>query len=211
MRTLFTLMATAALPALAKDLDDKEPQRVKASITRIDALIAAARTNAEAAGARECGAAAAVATQAARAQADAADARRQLAELQMKQTAPGATLVLQEVVFQTGRAELKPGAEARLQPLARYLRANPNVKVRLDGHTDAQGADAFNQRLSQARAASVRAALAAMGVDGGRIEAIGHGEAQPVADNRTEAGRQQSRRVEITLVGQQVGEAVASR
>jgi outer membrane protein OmpA-like peptidoglycan-associated protein len=77
------------------------------------------------------------------------------------------------------------------------------VKVRIDGHTDAQGSDAYNQALSDRRAASVRAALAAMGVDGSRIEAIGHGETKPLADNRTAAGRQQNRRVEVTLVGQQ--------
>lgn len=79
------------------------------------------------------------------------------------------------------------------------------MKVRIDGHTDAQGSVAMNQQLSQARAESVKSALASMGVDGGRIEAIGHGESQPVADNNTAAGRQQNRRVEVTLVGQQVG------
>jgi len=107
------------------------------------------------------------------------------------------------VVFETGKAELKPGASDRLRPLAQYLQANPNVQVRIDGHTDSQGGDDYNQQLSEARAGSVRAALIAMGVDGGRIQAIGHGKADPVADNKTEAGRQQNRRVEVTLVGQQ--------
>jgi outer membrane protein OmpA-like peptidoglycan-associated protein len=106
------------------------------------------------------------------------------------------------VVFETGKADLKPGAAERLRPLATYLQANANVRVQIDGHTDAQGSDSYNQQLSEARAGAVRAALASMGVDGSRIVAIGHGKSEPVADNNTQAGRQQNRRVEVTLVGQ---------
>src|SRR3546814_2920812 len=69
----------------------------------------------------------------------------------MKQTQLGATLVLQDVVFETARAELKPGAEQRLAPLVSYLQANPEVRVRIDGHTDSRGSTAYNQRLSEAR------------------------------------------------------------
>src|SRR3546814_9625535 len=67
---------------------------------------------------------------------------------QMKQTQLGATLVLQDVVFETARAELKPGAEQRLAPLVSYLQANPEVRVRIDGHTDSRESTAYNQRLS---------------------------------------------------------------
>lgn len=226
--------AMAALPALKKRLDDNKPDQVRAATTEIDALIETARNRARLAGAKQDQAAAvgavaadraaaqdqaAVASaQAAQASADAdraraeADkARAELAALQLKQTDAGATLVLQDVVFQTGKAELKPGAEARLRPIANYLSANPAVKVRIDGHTDAQGDDAYNMRLSQARAGSVRAALTAMGVDGARVEAVGHGEAQPVADNGNDAGRQQNRRVELTLLGQQASGMTALR
>ncbi|MBO9375914.1 OmpA family protein [Sphingomonas histidinilytica] len=124
-------------------------------------------------------------------------------DYQLRQTQLGATLVLQDVVFETGKADLKPGAAQRLQPLAQYLQANKDVKVRIDGHTDSQGSDGYNQQLSEARAQSVRNALAGLGVAPDRITAVGHGEAQPVADNRNAAGRQQNRRVEVTLVGQQ--------
>ncbi len=127
----------------------------------------------------------------------------------MQQTQLGATLVLSDVVFETGKADLKPGAADRLRPLAAYLQANPNVKVRIDGHTDAQGSDSYNQQLSNSRAVAVGTALTAMGVAGPRIEAFGHGEAKPVADNNTPAGRQQNRRVEVTLVGQQAASFAA--
>jgi outer membrane protein OmpA-like peptidoglycan-associated protein len=232
--------AASTLPTLADDLDHNKADRVKAQILRIDTLIAAARAKAQTAMAQQRTAEATAANQqrlsdseaqaaaardkaasaqadaaksqadAERAKAEAAHARQQLADLQMKQTALGATLVLQDVVFETGKADLKPGADARLRPLAQYLQTNTAVKVRIDGHTDAQGSDAMNQQLSQARAGAIRTALGAMGVDGSRIEAVGHGKSEPVADNKTAAGRQQNRRVEITLVGQQVGAPVAS-
>jgi outer membrane protein OmpA-like peptidoglycan-associated protein len=217
--------AEDALKPLLDNLDENETKAAKNITGEIDALIETARTRAkiadmkkQIAGVKESGnsrVANAEAT-AAQAQADAAKAtaeadklRAQMQAYQMKQTELGATLVLRDVVFQTGRADLKPGSAERLRPLASYLRANPNVKVRIDGHTDAQGSDAYNQALSDRRAASVRAALGAMGVDGARIEAVGHGEAQPVADNTSAAGRQQNRRVEVTLVGQQANSFAA--
>jgi outer membrane protein OmpA-like peptidoglycan-associated protein len=191
-----------------------------AAATRDAATLAAAKN--EAAEAREAAAVAsaqasnqAATADAARAEAEAARAeaeklRTAMAEYQLKQTQLGATLVLQDVVFETGKADLKPGAAERLRPLAGYLQANANVKVQIDGHTDAQGSDSFNQQLSEARAGAVRAALASMGVDGGRIVAIGHGKAEPVADNKTPAGRQQNRRVEVTLVGQPASQFAAA-
>jgi outer membrane protein OmpA-like peptidoglycan-associated protein len=223
--------ASAELPLLAQALDDHKTRRVAELTSDIDTQIEIARTRAhaamaqhdaavigaakaEAADARADAAAAqdaaasaqvAAATQAANASNARAEADRlkaAMADYQMKQTQLGATLVLQDVVFETGKADLKPGAADRLRPLAQYLQANPNVQVRIDGHTDAQGSDAMNQQLSEARAGAVRSALASMGVDQARIQAVGHGKADPVADNKTEAGRQQNRRVEVTLVGQ---------
>ncbi|MFW2829066.1 OmpA family protein [Sphingomonas sp. ID0503] len=217
--------AMAALPTLKKRLDDDKTDQIKATTAEIDTLIQTARSRAQVEMAKQDASAAAKAKQdqlasqaadAERARADAAaaaaeaeKAKAQLAELKMKQTALGATLVLQDVVFETGRAELKPGASARLAPLANYLRANPEVKVRVDGHTDAQGSDALNQQLSDARASAVRTALGSMGIDPNRIQALGHGESQPIADNNNAAGRQQNRRVEITLVGQQANNLAA--
>lgn len=211
--------AEATLKPLLDNLDENEAKQAKRITAQIDALLETARTRAKIAAVKDEIASisantgsrvASAEASAAQAQADAAKAkaeadrlRAQMRAYEMRQTQLGATLVLRDVVFETGRADLKPGAAERLRPLATYLQANPNVRVRIDGHTDAQGSDAYNQSLSDRRATTVRAALATMGVGGARIEAVGHGESQPVADNRTAAGRQQNRRVEVTLVGQQ--------
>lgn len=217
--------AEATLKPLLDNLDENETKQAKHITAQIDALLETARTRAKIAVVKDeiAGISASTGSRvasaeatAAQAQADAAKAkaeadklRAQMQAYQMKQTQLGATLVLRDVVFETGRADLKPGSAERLRPLASYLQANPNVRVRIDGHTDAQGSDAYNQALSDRRAASVRAALGTMGVDGARIEAVGHGESQPVAENRTPAGRQQNRRVEVTLVGQQANSFAA--
>ena len=129
--------------------------------------------------------------------------RRGMRGYHMRQTARGATFDLQDVLFETGSARLRAGAVERLRPLASYLRANPEVPVRIDGHTDSVGSDQSNQRLSENRAESVRAALGAMGVDENELVAAGHGETMPTASNDSATGRQLNRRVEITLVGQQ--------
>jgi outer membrane protein OmpA-like peptidoglycan-associated protein len=218
--------AEAALKPLLDNLDENETKAAKDITGQIDALIETAKVRAKTAAMKEevarlrasggtrvaeaQAAAAAAQESAARAQVETAKLKAELRDYQMKQTQLGATLVLQDVVFATGRAELKPGAAERLRPLASYLQANPQVKVRIDGHTDAQGSDAYNQALSERRAAAVRAALASMGIDPARIETVGHGEANPLADNRTAAGRQQNRRVEVTLVGQQASSFAAA-
>lgn len=217
--------ADATLKPLLEDLKDDDVKSVKNITGEIDALIETARTRAKIAAmktevaklaANDKGRLAAAEMTAVEAQKSASlsqnetsQLRAQLRDYQMKQTQLGATLVLSDVVFATGNADLKPGAVERLRPLATYLQANPAVRVRIDGHTDAQGSDASNQALSDRRAVSVRTGMVAMGIDGARIETVGHGEGVPVADNRTAAGRQQNRRVEVTLVGQQASSFAA--
>lgn len=124
-----------------------------------------------------------------------------------RQTPRGATMTLsEEVLFATDSAVLRPGAIARLQPLADYLRANPGVRVAIEGHTDARGSDAHNQGLSLRRADAVRAAFDQMGVTRARFAVQGYGERQPVASNATAAGMRQNRRVEVTLLGRRASE-----
>lgn len=133
------------------------------------------------------------------ASAQAAKLRQQLADLQAQQTDRGMVLTLGDVLFDTGRAELKSGAFSTVDRLATFLRENPERRVAIEGHTDSVGSDDFNQTLSRNRAESVRAALTSRGIDGGRITAQGMGEAQPVANNGTAEGRQRNRRVEIII------------
>lgn len=120
-----------------------------------------------------------------------------------RQTRRGAMMALaDDVLFASDSDVLRPGAIDTLRPLAAYLRANPGVRVAIDGHTDSRGTDAHNQDLSERRAASVRSAFDAMDVTRARFTVAGHGERQPVATNATAAGMRLNRRVEVTLLGQ---------
>lgn len=120
-----------------------------------------------------------------------------------RQTSRGAMMRLDEdVLFATDSAVLRPGAVGKLRGLANYLRAEPGVRVAIDGYTDSRGSDAHNQVLSEQRAASVRSAFDQMGVTRARFTVAGHGEASPVAPNTTPQGMRKNRRVEVTLLGQ---------
>lgn len=129
--------------------------------------------------------------------------RRGMRGYRMRQTEYGATFNIEDVLFETGSARLRPAALERLRPLASYLSANPDVPVRIDGHTDSVGSDSANQLLSERRAGAVREALEAMGVEESEFIVAGHGESMPAASNGSATGRQLNRRVEVTLVGQQ--------
>jgi OmpA-OmpF porin, OOP family len=111
----------------------------------------------------------------------------------------GDVVVLRGVTFEFDSAQLTPAATVVLDQVAGALGAAPEIAVEVGGHTDSRGADAYNQRLSEQRAASVRDYLIGRGVDGTRLSASGYGEARPVADNATEEGREQNRRVELTV------------
>jgi len=136
-------------------------------------------------------------SQAAAAQSDLARAKQELADLQAKQTDRGMVLTLGDVLFDTGRATLKPGADRTIDRLAQALKDNPNTKVQIEGHTDSVGGDDYNLALSERRAEAVSDALRMRGVPSDRYEEKGLGKDFPVASNSTAEGRQQNRRVEI--------------
>jgi outer membrane protein OmpA-like peptidoglycan-associated protein len=136
---------------------------------------------------------------AAAAQSELTNARQELKDLQAKQTDRGMVLTLGDVLFDTGHATLKPGADRDLDRLAQALKDNPNTRVIIEGHTDSVGGDDYNQTLSERRAEAVADALRSRGVPRDRYEVRGLGKSFPVASNSTQAGRQQNRRVEIVF------------
>lgn len=99
------------------------------------------------------------------------------------------------VQFATGKATLQGDATAEIQKVAAFMQQYPTVNVTIEGHTDNRGNAAVNKRLSQQRADAVKAELVKMGVDAGRLSAVGYGADKPIADNNTEAGRAENRRV----------------
>jgi outer membrane protein OmpA-like peptidoglycan-associated protein len=107
------------------------------------------------------------------------------------------TLILEGVTFETAKAVLTPEAKVILDKVAESLVANPEVRVEVAGYTDSRGARAYNVRLSQDRAASVRAYLVEKGVAADRMTAKGYGPDSPVDSNATDAGRARNRRVEL--------------
>ncbi len=111
--------------------------------------------------------------------------------------APGERLVLEGVMFASDKATLTGNSMTILDLVAHSLKANPEVRIEIGGHTDRTGDDAHNQRLSEQRAAAVRDYLVSQGVDRSRIEIHGYGETMPVADNATPEGRTKNRRVEM--------------
>lgn len=119
----------------------------------------------------------------------------------LRQTQRGLVISLSDILFDVGKSTIKAGAQASIGRIAVVLRQYPQHQILVEGHTDATGGDDFNLGLSRDRAHSVRAALAAGGVDASKISAEGYGESRPVASNDTPAGRQQNRRVEIVIVG----------
>ena len=101
------------------------------------------------------------------------------------------------IEFDTGKATLRPESEAVLAQVASLLNDEPDWKMKIEGHTDSTGTKPANQALSQQRAAAVVAWLVKDGIAASRLTAVGMGDAQPLADNSTDAGRARNRRVEL--------------
>ena len=117
-------------------------------------------------------------------------------------TVTGTEIVIRlsgSVLFDFDRAEIRADAERTLTDVVAVLQAHASRPVRIEGHTDSIAADAYNQRLSESRAAAVRDWLVAHRVEAPRMRTVGLGESRPVADNATAAGRQLNRRVEIVV------------
>lgn len=103
------------------------------------------------------------------------------------------------ILFDTGKSTIRQESYAVLQNISDIMKEYPNANFVIEGHTDSQGSETLNQKLSDSRAASVVTYLSTIGMSTSRMSSIGYGEARPIATNATKAGRQQNRRVEISL------------
>jgi len=140
----------------------------------------------------------------------AANLQAEVDQLKATATPRGLVLTLGDVLFDTGKAQLNPGAARKLDQLAQFLADHPERRVQIDGFTDSVGTDSYNQSLSQQRADAVKSALVTRGIDPARIESQGYGKGFPVADNADSGGRQLNRRVEVVIGGEN-GASIAAR
>jgi outer membrane protein OmpA-like peptidoglycan-associated protein len=191
----------AQLHAAAK-ADDA---RVAAGQAERDQIMLAAR-NREVQNAKAATSEARMATNAALDQRDQAaqEAARLQAEVDQLKATPtprGLVMTLGDVLFDTGKAELNPGATRKLDQLAQFLAEHKDRRVQIDGFTDSIGSDSYNEELSRRRADAVKSALVTRGIDSSRIGTQGYGKAYPVANNSDSGGRQLNRRVEVVIGG----------
>jgi outer membrane protein OmpA-like peptidoglycan-associated protein len=128
--------------------------------------------------------------------------------LQTRDSARGLIVSMSDVLFDTGKYSLKPGAREKLAKVAGILLAYPGLNIAVGGYTDNVGGDEMNQRLSENRAGSVRDYLVQQGVATNSLSSKGFGNSLPVASNDNSAGRQQNRRVELLVSGEAIGHPV---
>jgi outer membrane protein OmpA-like peptidoglycan-associated protein len=208
------------------DKAQAESDAAKARNDAMNAQAAAAKANADMANSQ---AASATALSAAQADADRSRAAAQQAQLnaqqadtdkaamraklseqlnsilQTRESARGLIVSMSDVLFDTGKFSLKPGAREKLAKVAGILLAYPGLNIEVGGYTDNVGGDVMNQTLSENRAGSVRDYLVQQGVASGSVSSKGFGNTLPVASNDNSAGRQQNRRVELLVSGEAIG------
>jgi outer membrane protein OmpA-like peptidoglycan-associated protein len=128
--------------------------------------------------------------------------------LETRDSARGLIVSMSDVLFDTGKYSLKPGAREKLAKVAGILLAYPGLNIEVGGYTDNVGGDAMNQKLSENRADSVRSYLIEQGVVTDSVSAKGFGNSLPVASNDNASGRQENRRVELVVSGDAIGSPV---
>jgi outer membrane protein OmpA-like peptidoglycan-associated protein len=196
----------AAKQAQMKAEADAAAARAKAAA---DAAAAKASAEADALKAKEEAAKA----DAARARAAAEQLRAQLLDqlnriLETKDTSRGLVVTMADVLFDTGKYDLRQPTREKLARLAGIILAHQGLKLEVEGHTDSTGSDELNQKLSEQRASTVRTYLIEQGLNGDSITSQGFGKSMPVADNSTADGRQKNRRVEMIVSGEVIGSRI---
>ncbi len=131
--------------------------------------------------------------------------------LQTRDTARGLIVNMSDVLFDTAKYTLRPGAREKLAKVSGIILSHPGLKIEVEGHTDSVGGDEYNMKLSENRAESVRSCLVGEGLPGDYVTAKGFGKTLPVADNSTAAGRQMNRRVELVVSGTIIGTTITTR
>jgi len=135
--------------------------------------------------------------------------------LQTRDSARGLIVNMSDVIFDTGKFSLLPGAREKLAKVAGIVSGHPGLTLAVEGHTDSVGNDGSNQVLSENRGKAVRDYLLGQGMATSSVSSAGFGESQPVATNDTAVGRQQNRRVEIVIsgdiIGKEIGTPIATR
>jgi len=192
--------------AEAKRIADAEAHR-QAELAQI--AEAKARADADALRAKE----AAAKADAERARQAATQLRAQLLDqfnriLETRDTPRGLVITMADVLFDTGKYEIRPSTREQLAKLSGILLAHPGLNLEVEGYTDSTGSDEFNQRLSEQRASTVREYLVGHGLTSDSVKATGFGKAMPVASNDNASGRQKNRRVELVVSGEVIGAAI---
>jgi outer membrane protein OmpA-like peptidoglycan-associated protein len=209
---------------IAKERDDAAAQAKADAEAKAAVEAAAAKSQADAEARRQAELSAAkeevlrVKEEAAKADAErtrkAAEAlRAQLLEqfnrvLETRDTPRGLVVNMGDVLFDTGKFDLRSEAREKLAKLSGIVMAHPGLKLAIEGYTDSTGSDELNEKLSQNRAQAVRDYLTEQGLAQDSVTAQGFGKSEPVADNDTAAGRQKNRRVEIVVSGEVIGEKI---
>jgi outer membrane protein OmpA-like peptidoglycan-associated protein len=191
--------------ATAEDAERAREETLQAQSREAESQRTAQQAIEEAQQAKALAASSATAAQLARREADLAveqadTLRRQLENLQLRQTESGVVVTLGDVLFESGQTELREEAMASLVEVVDLLQSEPTKKIRIEGHTDSTGEAATNLEISAARANAVFKALVSLGVNAERVTTQGMGEDFPIDSNDTEEGRAQNRRVDVILL-----------
>jgi len=184
--------------------------RLQAEAAAREASVREAEVRAEAAAAAAAAREASARAEAERARLAAETLRAQLLEqfnriLETKDTVRGLVITMADVLFDTGKYDLRPPTREALARLSGIVLAHQGLKLEVEGYTDSTGSDELNQTLSEQRAGAVRGYLVQQGLAGDAVTARGFGKANSVADNSTAAGRQKNRRVELVVSGEVIG------
>jgi outer membrane protein OmpA-like peptidoglycan-associated protein len=188
--TLTAQRESARLDARTREADAAKGQVATAQAEGAEQKVAADQARSEANAAQLA---------AASSEQQAAELQTQIDVLQAKKTDRGLVLTLGDVLFTSGRADLKVGATGNLNKLVAFLNRYPDRTVVIEGYTDSVGGEDYNQGLSERRADAVKSYLSGQGISSTRLSASGKGESDPVAGNDSAAGRQQNRRVEVVI------------